>query len=140
MKKKIIKARNFARRHEKKIRYLFVGAWNTLFRYVCFVFLYHAGDWMRRHYLVALLISQFFGIANAYLGYKHFVFKTKGGYMREYFRFSGVYWIIFIFNFFALPFLVHKTSLGPVMAQAVLLPITVVLSYVVHNRFSFKTA
>lgn len=124
--------------HERKIRYLLAGAWNTLFGYLAFIALYGLANFLRLHYLVALTVSQILATTNAYLSYKHFVFKTRGGYVREYFRFSAVYWALFAANFVMLPVLVHAAHMGPVLAQGIILPVTVAAGYVIHGRFSFS--
>ncbi len=124
--------------HNKKFRYLAASLWNTLFGYLAFIALYHLGNLFQLHYLFALAASQFLGIANAYLGYKHFVFKTQGEYLREYFKFSGVYWVVFLVNLFLLPLIVGWVHIGPVLAQALILPAAIIASYVIHSRFSSK--
>ena len=121
----------------RTLRYLVTGAWNTLFGYGVFVALCRAGERVGAHYLWALTVSQALATVNAYLGYKHFVFKTSGGWVREYARFSLVYWIVFAVNFAALPALVNATGLGPIPVQGALLCVTVAASYWAHGRFSF---
>lgn len=126
--------------HGRKIRYLAAGGWNTIFGYGSFVGLYHIAVALNLHYLVALTASQVLATTNAFMMYKHFVFKTQGDYLREYFRFSAVYWVLFLFNLVLLPILVNTAHIGPVLAQGIILPVTVVASYLVHSRFSFKRA
>lgn len=122
----------------RKARYLAAGAWNTLFGYAAFVVLCHAAQALRMHYLGALTLSHVLSTMNAYLSYKHFVFKTGGAWLHEYLRFSAVYWAMFAVNLAALPALVHATGLGPVPAQGILLVATVCASYLAHTRFSFR--
>lgn len=118
-------------------RYLLVGAWNTLFSYLSFAALYVLfGD--RLHYLAVLFISNVLSITNAYAGYKHFVFKTKGNYLREYLRFYVVYAVALLSNYILLPVLVELLKLPPLLAQAVLTAITVASSYFGHRDFSFS--
>lgn len=56
--------------HRKKLLYLAVGGWNTVFGYDAFVALYALGRRLGWHYLAALAISQVLAILNAYVGYK----------------------------------------------------------------------
>ena len=73
-------------------RYLLVGAWNTLFGYGSFAFFTAILSPMIPHsYIVASVISSLLNISVSYLGYKFFVFKTKGNYLREWIRCVGVY-------------------------------------------------
>jgi putative flippase GtrA len=119
-------------------RYLLAGAWNTLFGYGSFVVLCRAASALGVHYLIALSISHVLATTNAYLSYKHFVFKTSGGAVREYFRFTLVYWAIFAVNLAALPALIRATGLGAIAAQGIITAFAVAASYLAHSRFSFR--
>lgn len=125
----------WSKTHNQKIRYLAAGMWNTLFGYAIYALCCRLAN---GRYFFALSVSQILGTTNAFLSYKHFVFKTRGDYLREYFRFSLVYWVLFVFNLIALPLLIKNTHIGPIEAQGLILPVTVILGYLVHNRFSFK--
>ncbi|MBI5245435.1 MAG: GtrA family protein [Elusimicrobia bacterium] len=124
-------------KHGKQLRFLVVGGWNTVFGYGLFAGLYFATSRLGLHYMVAAVISNLIAVANAYLCYKLFVFKTKGNYLREYLRFNLSYAGLFAFNLAALPLLVNLARLSPLIAQAALLVVTVAVSYVMHNYFSF---
>lgn len=134
------KLRETATVHRKKIAYVLVGGWNTVFGYGSYAALYFLGKRLGFGYMVALGISQFFGILNAFIGYKHLVFRSKGRWFPELIRFSTVYWIIFAANVVALPAMVHGLNWGPLLAQAVFTCVTVVITYFAHDWFSFKTA
>jgi putative flippase GtrA len=124
----------------RNVRYLIAGGWNALFGYAAFALLCRVAAAVGVHYLFALGASQLLATTNAYLSYKHFVFKTEGPWLREYFRFSSVYWVMFAVNVAALPALIHVSGLGPVPAQGVILAVTVIASYLAHSRFSFAAA
>jgi len=71
-------------------RYLLVGAWNTLFGYGSFAFFTAILSPVIPHsYIVASVIASLLNISVSYLGYKWFVFKTKGNYVREWIRCVG---------------------------------------------------
>ncbi|MDD5593445.1 MAG: GtrA family protein [Candidatus Margulisbacteria bacterium] len=124
--------------HRQKIDYLLVGLWNTIFGYLAFVaFYYLLGH--RVHYLWLLILSNILSITNAYVGYKLFVFKTKGNYLQEYARFYIVYGLAFLLNFALLPVGVEFFRFSPVIAQAALTFINVAFSYLGHKNFSFKS-
>ena len=73
-------------------RYLLVGAWNTAFGYGSFAFFTALLSPVVPHsYIVASAISSLLNISVSYFGYKIFVFKTKGDYMREWIRCVAVY-------------------------------------------------
>jgi len=108
--------RHLYHKHKEKINYLLVGGWNTVFGYFTFVLLYFLFS-QRIHYLFLLVISSILSITNAYIGYKTFVFKTKGNYVREYLRFYLVYGGVMLINFIALPIIVEFTHFSPPIAQ-----------------------
>lgn len=124
-------------RHKGKILYLVVGGWNTVFGYGAFVLLYHYFS-DRIHESIILTISYILGITNAFIGYKVFVFKTKGNVWREYFRFYVVYGGAFMVNLILLPFFMSVLMMNAYAAQAVITFVTIVGSYVLHKRYTFR--
>lgn len=129
--------KQFITKYEQKLRYLIIGGWNTVFGYGVFAGLYF---WLEGfiHYLVILSISYVLSITNAYIGYKLFVFKTRGNILREYFRFYLVYGVSFIFNLATLPLFVETLRFNMYVAQAIVTLITILGSYLLHKNFSFK--
>lgn len=129
------------------IRYLLVGTWNTLFGYTAFVVLtYLLYGLFAYSYMVASAVSNFLAITVAYIGYKFFVFKTEGNYLREYVRFCTVYGVAAGINLISLPILVTALNLmtirevySPYIAGALLTFVTVILSFLGHRNFSFKS-
>src|SRR3984885_7649573 len=79
------------------VRYLCVGVFNSLFGYISFVVLltlFDAALPSRLLYLtviLASLLSTPLNITVAYLGYKFFVFRTKGNYLGEWLKCFAVY-------------------------------------------------
>lgn len=90
------------------------------------------------HYLIILSISYVVSITNAYVGYKLFVFRTRGNIIQEYFRFYIVYGASFIFNLLSLPLFIEMLELNVYVAQAIVTVITILGSYVLHKKFSFR--
>lgn len=125
--------------HKQKILYVIVGGWNTLFGYGVFVFLYYSFS-NQLNYILILVISYILSITNAYIGYKIFVFKTKGNILKEYFKFYLVYGGAFVFNILTLPFFVEVLLWDIYVAQAVITFVTIIGSYLLHKRFSFKVS
>ena len=122
-------------------RYLLVGAWNTLFGYGSFAFFTAILSPVIPHsYIVASVIASLLNISVSYLGYKWFVFKTKGNYVREWIRCVGVYSGGILFGVLALPVLVTLIrrntrffTQAPYIAGALLTAFMVVYSFVGHN-------
>jgi putative flippase GtrA len=130
------------------IRYLLVGAWNTFFGYGLYaLFLFLLTSRTRSVYIAAILASvlgNVIAITVAFLGYKWFVFRTRGHYLREYLRCYVVYGTAFLANLALLPAMVaaFRAILGPApsvpyIAGAVLTAGTVLVSFIGHRYFSF---
>jgi putative flippase GtrA len=128
-------------------RYLLVGTWNTLFGYGTFaLFTAVLNPLMPHGYIWASLLSSLFNITVAYLGYKWFVFKTKGNYLREWMRCVAIYSGGIVLGLMALPVLVHLIrrntrffAEAPYIAGAVLTAFMVVYSFLGHKKFSFRS-
>lgn len=129
--------KQFITKHEQKLRYLIIGGWNTVFGYGVFAGLYF---WLEGsiHYLWILSISFVISVANAYLGYKLFVFKTQGNIVSESLRVYLVYGVSFFFNLMMLPFLVEILHINIYFSQAFVIIVTIIGSYVMHKNFSFR--
>ncbi|HEV2448761.1 MAG TPA: GtrA family protein, partial [Candidatus Sulfopaludibacter sp.] len=128
-------------------RYLLVGAWNTLFGYATYAAFTAALDpYIPQSYLAALVLSSIVNITNAFLAYKWFVFRTKGGYLREWARCLAVYGSSTALSLFLLPAVVAVLRYGAGMRQAapyvggaLLTCFGVIYNFVGHRKFSFRT-
>jgi len=125
--------------------YLAVGACNTIFGYGCFaLFTLLLTPILAYGYVLAGLLANLFSITFAFFGYKWFVFKTKGNYLKEWIRCVGVYAVSMILSAAALPLVVgiirrqpgHDRS-APYIAGAVVLVFSVVFSFFGHRHISF---
>ena len=130
-------------------RYLMVGGWNTIFGYTCFFLLTRSLSRVMPvySYLAANLASNLICITVAFLGYKWFVFRTKGNYLREWMRSLIVYSTAVLLSTVALAPLVglirHTTryqTQAPYIAGALVGILTVISSFVGHKHFSFRQA
>jgi putative flippase GtrA len=127
-------------------RYLLVGIWNTAFSYGLFAVLTAALDKIvPQSYMVASVISSLISITVSFLGYKWFVFKTKGNYVREWCRCLAVYSGSIVLGFALLPVLVflirHYSGYqrqAPYIAGALLPIITVGVGFFGHKHISFR--
>jgi putative flippase GtrA len=127
-------------------RYIVVGGFNTLFGYGLFALL----TWTFRglgsyNYMYAAVLSNFVAISVAFLGYKWFVFRTRGNYLIEWIRCFGVYGSSALIGLAGLPILVpilrrslHKPESAPYIAAAILTTITVFFSFLGHKNISFR--
>jgi putative flippase GtrA len=133
------------------MRYLLVGAWNTLFGYSCFfllvrVLLHFEPAQPSLTASVASVIATVINVTVSFLGYKWFVFRTRGNYWREYCRSMLVYLPSLVLNAIAiapltavLRTLPHLKTQAPYVAGGLLAGITVIASFFGHKHISFKT-
>jgi len=129
------------------LRYLLVGGWNTAFGYTCFFMM---NRWLSTvittyPYIVASLASSLINITLAFLGYKWFVFRTRGNYLREWLRTLTIYSGGILISTLALAPLVglirHTTRYqteAPYIAGAVIAVFTVISSFLGPRHFSFR--
>lgn len=133
------------------IRFLLVGAFNTVFSlalYSGFVILFSHLFPNRGKPLIAdiaFAISTPVSITVAFLCYKHFVFRTKGNYLKEWLRCFAVYSISFPTGLVILPTATHlfqrfapTHAYAPFLAGIVNSVTIACYSYFAHKKFSFK--
>ncbi|MDP9051031.1 MAG: GtrA family protein [Acidobacteriota bacterium] len=79
------------------VRYLCVGVFNTVFGYLCYVVILTLlntalpGRYLYLTVVLASILSMPLNISAAYLGYKFFVFRTKGNFLAEWLKCFAVY-------------------------------------------------
>lgn len=127
-------------------RYILVGIWNTLFGYAVYAgFTAVLTPHVPYAYIVASLLASMLNITVAFLGYKWFIFKTTGNYLREWFRCVLVYSGGITIGILLLPGVVyairHSTRFdasAPYIAGALLTGLNVVVGFLGHKRYSFQ--
>jgi len=127
-------------------RYLLVGAWNTLFGYGVFAALVAVLDpRIPNGYVLANVLGSVLSITVAFLGYKWFVFKTKGNYLREWLRCMAVYGSGVALGTVILPLIVELLRRGfgmgtaaPYVGGALLLGGSAMFNFMGHKHFSFQ--
>ncbi|MDH2915654.1 MAG: GtrA family protein [Gallionella sp.] len=123
--------------HNDKFRYLAIGGYNTIVGYGVFAVLWiFWGHTL--HYITALVISHIISVINAFYAYRVLVFRKKGDVWNDFVKFNMVYLGAFLFNLLALPVLIEGANLQPLLAQALLVILTVLASYILHRRFTFR--
>jgi|SRR5580692_3339115 len=129
-------------------RYIVVGGFNTMFGYGLFALLNWSFTGLGSfNYMYAAVLANLVAISVAFLGYKWFVFRTRGNYLREWIRCFGVYGGSALIGLGGLPLLVplvraHMRNPGraPYLAAALMTGVTVIVSFVGHSKFSFRQA
>lgn len=136
---------------DKLGRFLAVGIWNTFFAYASFALLNAlltrgiSSTYVRS--IVAIGLSSVINFTVAYLGYKWFVFKTKGNYLREWLRCVVVYSTSTALYLMAMPavlwgvhHVVHSKNAAPYIAGAILTVANAFYCFMGHSKFSFRPA
>jgi putative flippase GtrA len=133
------------------IRFLLVGGFNTVFSlalYSGFVLFFghllpHRGKPLIAD--IAFAISTPVSITVAFLCYKHFVFRTRGNYLKEWLRCFAVYSVSFPMGLAILPAATHLFQrvgathpYAPFLAGIVNSLVIACYSYFAHKKFSFK--
>jgi putative flippase GtrA len=131
--------------HQKKVRFVLVGVWNTIFGYLVFVGLDYLFNlfFSPRYvaYMSAAVLANIIAILNAYIFHKFVTFRSplRGlAIIPEFVRFFSMYLFSFFLGLVLLPVFVEIFHLDPKIAGALLIPITVIISYLGHSRFSFR--
>ncbi len=134
------------------IRFLMVGGFNTVFSLalysLCVIVLSRLFPNRGKPLIadISSILSQPIAITVAFLCYKHFVFRTKGNYLKEWLRCFAVYSISFPAGLVILPlatkfFLTFKVlppNAPPILAGIVNSVLIACYSYFAHKKFSFK--
>jgi len=131
--------------HQTKVRFVLIGLWNTLFGYLLFVGLDYLFDlfFSPRYvaYMSAAVLANMIAILNAYIFHKFVTFRSplRGlAIIPELVRFFSMYLFSFFLSLVLLPVFVELFHLDPKIAGALLVPITAIISYLGHSRFSFR--
>lgn len=133
------------------IRFLMVGVSNTAFSLAlysaCVIAFSHLLPHRGKPLIadIAFAISTPASITVAFLCYKHFVFRTKGNYFKEWVRCFAVYSVSFPMGLVIIPTATHlfeHVSLihqyAPFLAGLVNSVVIACYSYFAHKKFSFK--
>jgi putative flippase GtrA len=133
------------------VRFLMVGACNTAVALVLFwsfgglftrLFPHLSPIWVAD---AAQICSTPISITFSFLGFKHFVFKTKGNYIKEWLRCFAVYSVTIPASLFIIALATKLFLLTPLPPPYVKYPagimnagILAIYSYFGHKKFSFK--
>lgn len=116
---------------EQFIRFLAVGLLNTLFGYGVFAGLVLAG----MPPMPALVLTYVVGITFNFFTTRRFVFQRSS--RSSLLRFVAAYGVIYVFNV-GLYRLVEAAGAGPLLAQALCLPVVAVFSFLLFKLHVFK--
>ena len=126
---------------DQRVAFLVVGAINTVIGFLFFAgFLVTVGQWWDKPwgYLAALACAHVFGVLFAFVLYRFVVFRVRGHVLADLWRFETVYLAALAVNFVLLPLLVEIAHLPVLLAQALIVFVTSVMSWVGHKHYSFR--
>lgn len=120
----------------ERYRFLAVGAYNTLFGYLAFAVLY---TWLHEsmHYLLIAVISHVIAVINAFFAHRVLVFRARGNLLADLLRFNVTTIGATVIGLAGLALLVDLGGVHPMLAQGIVLAVTVVITYVAHRRYTF---
>lgn len=121
----------------QKLKYLAIGAINTLFGYFTGVLLYNLLSQKLDIFFIGAF-SNIICITFSFVSYKLFVFKTVGRWIAEYSKAYLVYGTMSIIGIGLLWFYVDVIMLDIWIAQGLVIVSTVLLSYIGHSRVTFR--
>ena len=128
-----------------EIRFLLVGAWNTLFGYLIFLLFLFLLEKIfnneRQIYSLSIAFSHLISVINSFLFHKvvTFLSKQKGlEIVYEFRRFFNSYIITFLLNLSLISIQVEFLSLNPKIAGAISLPIVTVVTFFLLSKYAFN--
>ena len=124
----------------KKVRFLVVGAVNTLWGVAAYPILYIVLNPLGINYLVTLVLAYVVSIAFSFTTQKYLVFRTRGNHIRELSKFLVLQSVILALNLLALPALVVTTGWNPAIIQVGLSIVIAVVSYFFHDLVKVRPA
>lgn len=124
---------------DERVRFVVVGVFNTGLAYVVFVAFElligrHTG------YLLSLYVAYAVSVLVSFGLHRHFTFRVggSGSVLLDFIRFQTVSLVALGVNTLALPILVEVGRLTPIVAQAIIVILTTIISYLGHKLFSFR--
>lgn len=93
---------------------------------------------MSIHYVPALLVAQVIAIAFAFPTYRVHVFEGTGPWRSQLVRFAGIWWSGAAASLVGVPLLVEFLRLPPVLAQVIVVVCVAALTFVAHQRLTFR--
>jgi putative flippase GtrA len=128
---------------DQRVAFLIVGAINTGVGFLCFAgFLALLSQGIRpvppARYLAALVCAYVVAILVAFVLYRYAVFRVRGHVLSDLWRFATVYISSLAVNLALLPVLVELAHLPVLLAQALIVFVTAVMSWMGHKHYSFR--
>jgi len=114
-------------------RFIGVGLINTVVGYGIYGILIASNV----PYLVALLMSTIMGVIFNYFSIGRLVFKSRGGLI-VFVKFIAAYGVVYGINATALDVLIKHFKFNPYLGQALCVPLSVIISWLLMNYWVYK--
>lgn len=119
----------------RSLKFLVVGAINTVLIYAIYVALVYMG----LHYNVALTIDYAIGILLGYYLNRHWTFAGRSKVQHSFSKYLLTYLAVYAVNIVTLNLFMVFTNLGPLWGQVVALAIATVFSFSIQNYWVFRS-
>jgi len=120
----------------QELRFLLAGGYNTAFGFLLFATMYYAFG-ARIGYLGVAALSYAVSLTSAFVVYRRLVFGTATAWKSSFLRFNLSQSATSFCGALGLFLLVHFVHINPVLAQAMVILVSVVVTYALHRHFSF---
>lgn len=130
------------RRHGEKFRFLVVGVWNTAFGLAVLWVLDHTVPYDQQSILqkeLVLLAAWVISVTQNFFTFKLLVFRTRGNWAREYLRTYITYIATFAVQSVLTLTISEVFDLSVFWANLPTTIVIMVLSYLGHKHFTFRT-
>ena len=122
---------------DERARFLVIGGINTVVAFGLFAAFEAA---FGGRYLLSLLLSYIVATMLAFVLHRRFTFAVSGraSLLADFVRFESVYVVMLAVNAVLLPVLVELVGWPSLAAQAAIIVVTTIMSYLGHKFFSFR--
>lgn len=128
-------------RHGDKLRFLVIGAWNTLFGIAVLwvvdrAIAYDPESLLQKQFVLG--VSWAISITQNFFTFKLLVFRTRGNWLREYMRMYVTYAFAFAVQSTLVLTITQIFDLSVFWASLPAIVVTTIMSYVGHKHFTFR--
>ena len=122
---------------QRKLRFLLVGAWNTLFGFFTFLFLFHTITYKNPQ--LTLFISFVIATFQSHLSQRILVWKSNASYLNEFSKYATGSLGLYFLNVFTLEILIRHFAMQAIFAQLISLCISILVSYFLQLKVVFTS-
>ena len=122
---------------DERVRFVIIGGVNTVVAYLLFVLFELT---LGGRYFLSLFLAYLLATMLAFVLHRRFTFGVTGrqSLIVDFLRFESVYVVMFLLNAALLPLFIEIFGWPSLVAQAVIVVFTTVVSYLGHKFFSFR--